>query len=354
MPRDLISIVIPVKDADPYLERAIQNLAALEYPRLELVMVDDGSKVAIDQTQLAAALPAFERIEVLRHPSSRGAGPARNMGLDEARGEWVWFTDIDDTWDARILDILQRSAKEAAADVSVCGIALIPKPAYGAGYVEHVTQEARLSAADAMELVLQGTLFGHLPNKLFSRALLTSVGSAVFPPLRAFEDAVGFARLLHEQPRVVIVPYVLYNYHQNAGSLSRGPGQYTADLRAMGKAITDVARVLRPNDQLGPRLFMARCVDLVALHCIAYGIDTATSRQERRELQRRLRMSGLLWHCRWNEPQTALTVALSGWCFPAYRAVACLSPMLRMRWARWFRAQLARQAHRATEQSGSQ
>jgi glycosyltransferase involved in cell wall biosynthesis len=323
---ELISVIVPAKDAEEYLPRAIQNLAALSYPRLELVLVDDGSQHPIDLDRLVTGLPGFERIELLRNEHSVGAGRSRNLGLVSAHGDWVWFTDVDDTWDSEILSVLHETADRTSADIVACRLAVVPAPPLGVRHRAPVTRETTVSASEAMGLLLEGKLMGHPPNKLFRTALLKSVEPELFPPLNVFEDAVAFLRVLLREPKITLIPDQLYNYHQYSTSQSHNRAiQRSVALHALGDAVADAALVLRPKDVRGRRLYTARFVQLIGLHDIAHGTDTATSRRERRELQKGLRQSGLLWTCRPSEPQFALTVALAGWCFPLYRAVAVAS-----------------------------
>ena len=99
----LVSVVVPVLDAVDEIDRLLDSLEALEYPRdrLEILVVDNGSR---DGT--------FERIarrpvRLLRETRVRSSYAARNRGVEAASGEWVAFTDADCVatpgWLARLL-----------------------------------------------------------------------------------------------------------------------------------------------------------------------------------------------------------------------------------------------------------
>ena len=96
----LVSVVMPIHNAAPYLPDAIESVLAQRYREWELLLVDDGSSDdsgAIAQ-RYADAEPA--RITLLRHPDrgSHGASASRNLGLAHARGEFIAFLDADDLW----------------------------------------------------------------------------------------------------------------------------------------------------------------------------------------------------------------------------------------------------------------
>jgi glycosyltransferase involved in cell wall biosynthesis len=92
--KDQISIIVPVYNVAPYLERCLQSLAQQDYSTLEIILIDDGSTDGSEKIcdEWAAK---DERIKVL-HQQNHGQAHARNRGLDMAQGEWISFVDADD------------------------------------------------------------------------------------------------------------------------------------------------------------------------------------------------------------------------------------------------------------------
>lgn len=91
---DLISVIIPCRNAAPWVEEAVSSVLAQTYLCLEVIAVDDGSSddsLAILQ-RLAAA---DSRLRVISQPN-RGPSAARNAGLRAARGAFICFLDADD------------------------------------------------------------------------------------------------------------------------------------------------------------------------------------------------------------------------------------------------------------------
>ena len=95
-PDPLVSVVIPAFNAEATLEETLQSIAAQSYRNLEILIVDDGS------TDGTAAIAAdFCRSEPRARLLSKrngGVASARNLGLHEARGDWVAPVDADDLW----------------------------------------------------------------------------------------------------------------------------------------------------------------------------------------------------------------------------------------------------------------
>lgn len=89
----LVSVILPVYNRPGWLARAVESVLSQSHTNLELLVVDDGST---DDTRrvLEGFLP---RVEILEQ-SHAGAEAARNLGLENARGEFVAFIDSDDVW----------------------------------------------------------------------------------------------------------------------------------------------------------------------------------------------------------------------------------------------------------------
>lgn len=87
-----ISVVIPAFNREKYLARAIKSVLAQGYPRLEIIVVDDGST---DQTALI--VKSFSEVRYF-YQKNLGPASARNKGIMESEGEILAFIDSDDLW----------------------------------------------------------------------------------------------------------------------------------------------------------------------------------------------------------------------------------------------------------------
>lgn len=90
----MISIIVPVYNAEQYLHRCIDSILAQSYTDFELLLINDGSKDASgDICDEYAAKDT--RVRVF-HKENGGVSSARNLGLDNAQGEYITFCDADD------------------------------------------------------------------------------------------------------------------------------------------------------------------------------------------------------------------------------------------------------------------
>jgi hypothetical protein len=97
-PQPFISVIVPVFNGLHYLPEAVASILAQDYPKLEIIVVDDG--VIADIGAVVAALPIPVR---LLRKRNGGAADARNTGIRAATGELIAFLDVDDLWPAGAL-----------------------------------------------------------------------------------------------------------------------------------------------------------------------------------------------------------------------------------------------------------
>jgi glycosyltransferase involved in cell wall biosynthesis len=98
-----VSVIIPVYNTDKYLSRCVESVISQPLQNLEVILVDDGSNdcsasICDEFAEKDARIHVF-------HKENGGVSSARNMGLDNASGEWVTFIDSDDTVDLDYFDI---------------------------------------------------------------------------------------------------------------------------------------------------------------------------------------------------------------------------------------------------------
>jgi glycosyltransferase involved in cell wall biosynthesis len=112
----LVSALVPVYNAQPYLAQALASLLAQD-AELEILAVDDGST---DESWAILQAIADPRLKTFRLATNRGAAAARNLGLDEARGDFLAFLDADDlALPGRFR--AQLAAFEADAELAILG-----------------------------------------------------------------------------------------------------------------------------------------------------------------------------------------------------------------------------------------
>lgn len=117
----MISVIIPVYNAERYVAECLDSLLNSTYRDVELICVDDGSTDGSGGI-LDQYARQDKRVLVI-HQQNQGVSAARNKGLDVARGEWVTFVDADDAWEIRSFEAMIEAWEKTGrkADIVQCG-----------------------------------------------------------------------------------------------------------------------------------------------------------------------------------------------------------------------------------------
>ena len=186
----LISVIVPLYNAQPYLQLCISSILAQDYPHFELIIVNDGSTDG--SAQVCADMASQDaRIRLINQPN-QGVSVARNTGLSHVQGDYFTFVDADDwvapTYLSTLLALRDKAPKGALLTVNhyICR-GKSQKPAFTCPSAYYTTEQACAQ-----------TLY-HLPPdvspcaKLYERALASVLH---YPKGRIFEDTYVMATLL--------------------------------------------------------------------------------------------------------------------------------------------------------------
>ena len=110
-----VSIIIPVYNTKKYLEQCVFSIVEQTYQNIEILLVDDGSTDGTSDLCDEIA-KKDSRVRVI-HKTNGGAATARNLGIDEATGEYVMFVDSDDWLDTDAVENLVEHADKNNTDV---------------------------------------------------------------------------------------------------------------------------------------------------------------------------------------------------------------------------------------------
>lgn len=116
--KPLISIIVPVYNVERYLKRCVQSVQSQKYSKWELFLIDDGS--SDNCPQICDELASYDdRIKVI-HKENEGQAVARNIALDKAGGNYIFFLDSDDYIHTDALFDMLEVAQLYNADIVQC------------------------------------------------------------------------------------------------------------------------------------------------------------------------------------------------------------------------------------------
>lgn len=120
MDNPLISIIIPVYNVQDYLRDCLDSIVSQRIHDHEVILVDDGST---DDSPFICDGYAENHPQIKAiHMDNGGVSSARNIGLDNAQGEWIWFVDADDWINKDSLSILNKAIRKYTTDIIYFGL----------------------------------------------------------------------------------------------------------------------------------------------------------------------------------------------------------------------------------------
>lgn len=121
---ELVSIIMPVYNAEKFIEASIESVLKQTYGFWELIMVDDLSKDSSRSIMLSYQKKE-PRIKAFLKEKNSGSADSRNRGIEIAKGRYVAFLDSDDLWDPRFLEEQVRLMREEKAAFSFCSYRIV-------------------------------------------------------------------------------------------------------------------------------------------------------------------------------------------------------------------------------------
>ncbi len=203
MPSPKISVIVPVFNTEEYLHRCIDSILSQTYTDFELLLINDGSKDRSGEIceEYAAKDP---RVRVF-HKENGGVSSARNLGLDNASGEWITFIDADD--EIHNLEIPNNSKQH---DIIIGSCLIKENDGFRNETIpEGVYENSGLKYIYSKYLELQ--IFSSCCCKLYRRSL---IGNLRFNKSYIIgEDTVFSLSYLGKVKRINVIPSFQYIYN---------------------------------------------------------------------------------------------------------------------------------------------
>jgi len=211
----MVSVIIPFYNVSPFIERCAYSLMEQTYQDVEFIFVDDASP---DESRhiLEQVIRRFpERdVKILSHAVNKGLPAARNTGLQQAKGEYIYHCDSDDWLETDMLEKMIETAVSRNADFVYCDFLL--ESNNGTHYMGNP------SFTDPEEMIKVGFLAGLMKynvwNKLVSRALYDTL---FFPEGHGMGEDMTMILVAMRAKQTAHLAEGLYHYNKlNANAFS--------------------------------------------------------------------------------------------------------------------------------------
>ena len=210
----MISVVIPVYNGVKFIKKCYESLIRQSNDDWEAIFIDDGSK---DNSleELNRLSETDTRVKVI-HKENEGVAVAREVGIKEARGEYITFLDVDDSLVESALKHFVDNFDSEETDMVIAGINLIPEK--GDYHRKIYYRPMSVSGKECVDLMCTGFLRWQLCGKAFRASILRETLTP--RGLRSAEDMAVCLQAATNARKVVVLNDCLYNYVQVATSVT--------------------------------------------------------------------------------------------------------------------------------------
>lgn len=212
----LISIIIPIYNAEKYLEECLQSVINQTYRNLEIILINDGSSDS--SLQIAQRFgDKDQRIQIVSQ-KNRGVAAARNVGLELVKGTLITFVDSDDWINPDHIESLYETLNRYDVDIALCDICLRfdhkKSEIYGRAIRRgEYWEQPRIFA----EMIFDQRFSSHLHNKLFRAQLWDKVR---FVEGHVYEDLWIMPEVILRTRNVAFTGKATMNYRQHDTSIT--------------------------------------------------------------------------------------------------------------------------------------
>lgn len=213
-----VSIIIPVYNTEKYLAACIDSILHQANVSLEIILVDDGSTDSSSSICDRYA-QEYNNITAL-HIQNSGPATAKNMGLKQAKGNYIALTDSDDKMEPLMLHKMVSAGYEHDADIICCNYKQIDEQ----GRISHLNSTNQQYVLNHEEGLIhffsKNKIYSQCWTKLYRRKMISDNHIENDSGLRTDEDFIFNIRAFVHAKTTVIVDEPLYEYTHRENSLA--------------------------------------------------------------------------------------------------------------------------------------
>lgn len=237
----LLSIIMPIYNAEKYMRDSIESILNQTYKNIELILIDDGS--SDNSLEICNEYRKRDNRIKVKQIQNSGCAIARNVALKMIQGDYISFVDSDDIINKRMCEVLVKNLEENNADISICN------------FIEFINNIPTLELKE-----LKNELYNNeeaienlnLKNK-FTLALWSKVyrkelfDGEEFPNISSSSDNFIAYKLLYKSNKIVYCDFPFYYYRVNPNSITHKKSNINMNILYEGKKIVEYIKKNIPS-----------------------------------------------------------------------------------------------------------
>lgn len=215
-----ISVVVPVYNVEPYIEKCIDSILAQTYRNMEVLLIDDGS--TDNCGKICDKYAKLDSRVIVHHKENEGLSEARNVGVRLASGTYIAFVDSDDYIEPDMLAVMHQRLQQDKSDLAICNFVCVDTDGVLVPELnsELPIKDEVISGEEAFERLAEEKYWYYVTawNKLYRKEFLDGIS---FPKGKLHEDEFIAHYVLDRCGSVSCVSKTLYRYVQRENSITK-------------------------------------------------------------------------------------------------------------------------------------
>lgn len=249
---DLVSVIVPVYNGEKYLHMCIESITNQSYENIEIILINDGSTDNCGEICNAYAL-RDKRIKVIQ-TTNNGPAAARNTGIENSKGEFIFFIDSDDFIENNAIELLIESYKQTNADIIAGDFNKITADGNSeSGHNRVFSSSKLLTRKDIIDYARcylkkpnRFPLFAYSWGRLFNASIIKNNKIFFNTGLHTFEDVAFNFDYLNYTDKIFFLEKAIYNHllHDNYASATMMIGDNPQKLFGYKEALASISNFL--------------------------------------------------------------------------------------------------------------
>lgn len=218
---ELISVIVPIFNSETYLFQTLTSLKVQTYTNFEALLIDDGSTDS--SGHIAEQFSEGDNRFKVIHTNNGGVSRARNIGLTNARGDWIYCLDSDDIMEADMLEMLMRYSEQSDMVVSSVFYERVQQHETQTVQIRQASLrgKAQLAAFLADMSITEKDLFlNYLWNRIMRREIIVANNLWFNESISLGEDFLFLCDYVSYCQSVTLLDKPLYHYYMRGTGLS--------------------------------------------------------------------------------------------------------------------------------------
>ena len=278
---DLISVILPVYNCEKWVERCIKSILNQTYKNIELIIINDGST---DNTLEVCKKYENNQVTIINKENT-GVSKTRNVGLEKAQGEYVFFIDADDYIQEECIENMYEKAKEYDTDIVKCDYMQFDDN----GKIEKEALFKEEFLYDMKDELQKSTLLNEMIdtykfNNVWGQLILAKKAKKIKfdENLAMGEDFLYNYELFNICNKILVVPDQYYCYYLNKNGMN-----FNESISKIQRKIEDTVyfykEILDNNNGISEKLILKNAIKEIVLHIVMISTNNEISKQQKKK-----------------------------------------------------------------------